>query len=97
MQNTENREKALVYAVLTALEGHLSEGFADPFIDAALRKRGILLRQDDIEEACGVLALAGIIHRKGREYFFTSPVFTKVLLQTYDLEYLFGKVKEEGV
>jgi hypothetical protein len=97
MQNTENREKALVYAVLTALKGHPSEGFADPFIDAALRKRGILLRQDDIDEACGVLALAGIIHRKGREYFFTSPVFTKVLLQTYDLEYLFRKVKEEGV
>jgi hypothetical protein len=97
MQNTENREKALVYAVLTALHGRPSQGFADPFIDAALRKRGILLRQDDIDEACSVLGLAGIIHRKGREYFFTSPVFTKVLLQTYDLDYLFRKVKEEGV
>jgi hypothetical protein len=97
MQNTENREKALVYAVLTGLAGQPSRGFSEPFIDAALRKRGILLRQDDIAQACSVLALAGIIHRKGREYFFTSPVFTKVLLQTYDLEYLFRKVKEEGV
>ena len=26
-----------------------------------------------------------------------SPVFAKVLKQTYDLEYLFRKVKEEGV
>ena len=34
---------------------------------------------------------------KGKEYFFTSPVFTKVLQQTYDLDYLFRKVKEEGV
>lgn len=97
MQNTENREKAMVYAVLTALGGHQSKGFSHPFIDAALRKRGIVLPQDDIDEACGVLTLAGIIHRKGKEYFFASPVFTKVLQQTYDLDYLFRKVKEEGV
>jgi hypothetical protein len=43
-----------------------------------------------------VLTLAGVIHRKGKEFFFTSPVFTKVLQQTYDLEYLFRKVKDEG-
>jgi hypothetical protein len=44
-----------------------------------------------------VLTLAGILHRKGKEYFFTSPVFSKVLRQTYDLEYLFRKVKEDGL
>jgi hypothetical protein len=38
----------------------------------------------------------GIIHRKGQEFFFTSPVFTKVLQQAYDLNYLLRKVKEEG-
>jgi len=43
-----------------------------------------------------VLTLAGIIHRKGQVYRFTSPVFTKVLQQTYDLNFLFRKVKEEG-
>jgi hypothetical protein len=97
MQNTENREKALVYAVLMALKGPQSMGFSHPFIDAALRKRGILLPQDEIDEACSVLTLAGVIHRKGKEHLFTSPVFTKVLQQTYDLDYLFRKVKEEGV
>jgi hypothetical protein len=97
MQNTENREKAMVYAVLTAAEGNPSRGFSHPFIDAALRKRGITLPQDDIDEACSVLTLAGIIYRRGKEYFFTSPVFTKVLQQTYDLDYLFRKAKEEGV
>ena len=49
------------------------------------------------DEACNVLTLAGVIQRKGKEYFFTSPVFTKVLQQSYDLEYLFRKVKEEGI
>ena len=74
-----------------------TRGFSQAFIDACLRKRGIVLPQDDIDEACNVLTLAGVLQRKGKEYFFTSPVFTKVLHQTYDLDYLFRKVKEEGV
>jgi hypothetical protein len=97
MQNTENREKALVYAILMSAPGKLAKGFSHSLIDASLRKRGIVLPQDDIDEACNVLTLAGVLHHKGKEYFFTSPVFTKVLHQTYDLDYLFRKVKEEGV
>ncbi|HSJ54033.1 MAG TPA: AAA family ATPase [Anaerolineae bacterium] len=97
MQNTENREKALVYAVLMASEEPRSKGFTPAFLDAALRKRGIVLPQDEIDEATSVLALAGVLHHKGREFFFTSPVFTKVLHQSYDLDYLFRKVKEEGL
>jgi hypothetical protein len=97
MQNTENREKALVYAVLMTSETPQSRGFSYPFIDAALRKRGLVLPQHEIDQACSVLALAGIIYQRGKEYFFTSPVFTKVLRQTYDVDYLLRKVKEEGV
>jgi hypothetical protein len=97
MQNTENREKALVYAVLMASEEPRSKGFTPAFLDAALRKRGIVLPQDEIDEATSVLSLAGVLHHKGREFFFTSPVFTKVLHQSYDLDYLFRKVKEEGL
>jgi hypothetical protein len=97
MQNTESREKALVYAILIASDEPRTRGYSLPFIDAALRKRGIVLPQHDIDEACSVLTLAGILQRKGREYFFTSPVFTRVLHQSYDLDYLFRKVKEEGL
>jgi hypothetical protein len=97
MQNTENREKALVYAILMAADGESGRGYSHRFMDAVLRKRGIILPQDDIDDACNLLTLAGVLHHKGKEFFFTSPVFTKVLQQTYDLEYLFRKVKEEGV
>jgi hypothetical protein len=97
MQNTENREKALVYAVLTLGKEVGVRGFAPSFIDAALRKRGLVVPQSEIDEACSVLMLAGILHRKGKEYFFTSPVFTRVLMESYDLDYLFRKVKEEGL
>ncbi|HSJ58671.1 MAG TPA: ATP-binding protein [Anaerolineae bacterium] len=97
MQNTENREKALIYAVLMASDGPQARGFSHSFIDAALRKRGIVLPQGDIDEACSVLTLAGVVYRRGKEYFFASPVFTKVLQGTYDLEYLLRKAKEEGV
>ena len=97
MQNTENRDKALVYALLKSPEDTWSKGFSHAFIDESLRKGGIALPQDDIDEACNVLTLAGVIRPKGREYFFASPVFTRVLHQSYDIDYLFRKVKEEGV
>jgi hypothetical protein len=96
MQNTENREKALIYAILMSAEVAGMKGFSHEEIDAMLRKGGITLQQTAIDEACNLLTLAGIIHRKGKEYSFTSPVFTKVLQQSYDLTYLFRKVKEEG-
>jgi len=96
MQNTENREKALIYGLLLSSEEAGGKGFGHEEIDAVLRKRGITLQQSALDEACNLLTLAGVIHRKGREYTFTSPVFTRVLQQAYDLNYLFRKVKEEG-
>ncbi len=97
MQNTENREKALVYSLLNLPDERWIQGFTQEYIDESLRKGGIALPQDDIDEACNVLTLAGVIRPKGREYYFTSPVFTRVLHQSYDIDYLFRKVKEEGV
>jgi hypothetical protein len=97
MQNTENREKALAYALLAANPEKPHQGFTQEAMDEALRKGGVMLPQDDIDEACNVLTLAGVIHRRGREFFFASPVFTRVLQETYDLDYLFRKVKEEGI
>jgi AAA+ ATPase superfamily predicted ATPase len=96
MQNTENREKALIYALMKSAQEAGTRGFGQEEIDTILRKGGILLPQKEIDEACNVLTLAGVIHRQGKEYYFTSPVFTKVLQQTYDLDYLFRKVKDEG-
>ncbi|NIV37742.1 MAG: hypothetical protein GWN58_52515, partial [Anaerolineae bacterium] len=49
MQNTENREKALVYAVLLASKDAKTHSFTHSYIDAVLRKRGIILPQDDID------------------------------------------------
>jgi hypothetical protein len=97
MQNTENREKALVYAILRSLEQVGRQGFSQETMDEVLRKRGIIMMQDDIDDACNVLTLAGVIHRKGREFYFASPIFTRVLQQTYDLDYLLRKIEEEGV
>ena len=97
MQNTKNREKVLVYSILQTAEEAGSRGFSLEEIDMALRKNSILLTQEALDDACNVLTLAGVIRRKGRVYYMTSPVFTKVLHQSYDLGYLVKKVKEEGI
>jgi len=96
MQNTQNREKALIYAILLSAEDAGKKGFGLEEIDTLLRKDGIVLQPSSIDEACNILSLAGILKRKGRDYYFTSPVFTRVINQTYDLDYLFRKVVEEG-
>jgi len=97
MQNTENREKAVVYAVLKTLDEAVHQGFSQSFVDLALRRNSFILAQNDLDDACNVLTLAGVINRKDRDFFFTSPIFTRVLKQAYDLDYLLRKVKEEGV
>jgi hypothetical protein len=96
MQNTENREKALIYALLMGEPDAGSKGFSHEDMDTVLQNGGITLPQKSLDEACSVLTLAGVIHRKDKAFYFTSPVFTKVLQQTYDLNYLFRKVKVEG-
>ncbi len=98
MENTQNREKAVVYAVLSGSQGTSRFGiFSQAFIDASLRKKGITLKQTEIDETCNILILAGIFHRKEKDFSFTSPVFVRMLQQNYDLDHLLNKVKEEGV
>jgi AAA domain-containing protein len=95
--NTQNREKALIYTLLHSRSDEQLKSFTQADMDGRLRQDGILLQQQQMEEACNHLILAGVLYRKGRDYYFTSPVFVRVLQQTYDLEYLLKKVKEEGV
>lgn len=98
MHNTKKREQALVYALLTDVSTSTRGGsFTQAYMDAVLRRRGTTLPQAQIDDACNVLKLVGIFSQRGRDFYFTSQVFTKVLEQTYDLEYLFNKAKEEGL
>ncbi|RPJ26011.1 MAG: ATP-binding protein [Chloroflexi bacterium] len=95
--NTQNREKAIIYALLQKTDEDQLRSFSQAHMDAMLKKQGMVLLQHEMDEACNLLILSGVLHRKGRDYSFTSPVFMKVLQQTYDLKYLIRKVKEEGL
>jgi hypothetical protein len=95
--NTQNREKALIYTLLRDSGDGELKSFSQADMDDHLRQEGIVLQQPQMDEACNHLILSGVLYRKGRDYFFTSPVFVRVLQQTYDLQYLLKKVKEEGV
>ncbi len=95
--NTQNREKALIYLLLHGSHEDQLHNFSQGDMDDMLKKENISLPQQELDEACNLLMLSGILHRKGRDYSFTSPVFIKVLQQTYDLKYLLKKVKEEGL
>jgi hypothetical protein len=95
--NTQNREKALIYSLLHRSVDNQLRNFSQVNMDDMLKKEDILLSQQEMDEACDLLILSGVLHRKGRDYSFTSPVFIKILQQAYDLEYLIKKIKEEGL
>jgi hypothetical protein len=97
MLNTSNREKALVYALLGSYGRRKPGPFSQAHLDLALKGRDVTLTQAAIDEACNNLVLAGVFYRKGRDYYFASPVFPRMLQQNYDVDYLFHKVKEEGI
>jgi hypothetical protein len=97
LDNTENQEKAVVYAVLQDDDGDQLRGFSQAKMDAMLRKHGLTLSHQKLNDACDILVLAGILRHKGTDYHFTSPVFVKVLRQTFNLRYLLSKIKEEGI
>jgi hypothetical protein len=96
-QNTRNQEKAIVYALLKNSGKPWERGFTQEFIDASLRRQNIQLSLLEIDTACSVLKTAGFLQQVGREYFFASPVFVKILLDSYDPVYSLRKVKEEGL
>ena len=96
--NTRNREKALIYTLLLVEnDGGQTRNVTQADMDNNLQRAGIAISQEAMDEACDHLILSGVLHRKGRDYSFTSPVFVKVLQQTHDLKYLLKKIKEEGV
>jgi hypothetical protein len=97
IDNTENREKAIVYAILAEAGDRGPRGFSQQMMDVALDKRGLTMPHQDLNEACDVLMLAGVLRQKGMEYSFTSPVFIKVLKQSFNLDYLLTRLKEEGL
>ena len=61
------------------------------------RRRPPRSTQSRSSAASDVYKRQGILRARGAEYFFTSPVFVRVLQQTYNLRYLMDKVKEEGL
>ena len=97
IDNTENREKAVVYGVLQAESLQPQCGFSQEEMDATLRGHGLTMTHQELNDAVDVLMLAGILRQQGRLYTYTSPVFVKVLQQTYNLGYLLDRIKEEGI
>ena len=95
MDNTNNREKAIVFAVMADYGVDGAFGLED--IDAALQRRGIELRLGDLDRACRNLELAGTFTARGARYHFATPVFPQVLNESYNVDYLFQKIRREGI
>jgi hypothetical protein len=98
MHNTGPREKAVVYALLlNGAQESLPSNISPSRVDTSLKKLGVKMPIDEIDDACKFLALAGVLHKVGIDYSFNAPVFVRTLRQQYDLRHLFSKLKEAGL
>ena len=97
IDNTENREKAIVYSILQEECFRPECDFSQEDVDVTLRKHGLLLTHQQLNDAVDVLMLAGVLRQEAQRFSFTSPVFVKILRQSYNLGYLLDRIKDEGV
>jgi hypothetical protein len=101
MDNTNDLEKAIVYAIINKHNGDTPFVYDQRFdleeIDDALQANQIIVFSTELEEGCRNLELAGTFAKQGQHYRFVTPVFPRLLQQNHNIEFLFRKLREEGV
>jgi len=90
--NTNDLEKAVVYAMV--LDGE--EAFTTRDVDVALKKRRAFATSVQIDQACDKLLTACVLDKQGQSFSFAIPILNQLLKDHYDLDYLFGKAREDG-
>lgn len=96
LDNTTHLEKAIVFSLLLAgVRG--GGGFGLEAIDKALQRQGIEPPLLELERSCRSLELGGILSKDGQQYHFAVPVFPDVLWANYNVQYLLGKIRSEGI
>ncbi|MEZ4674669.1 MAG: ATP-binding protein [Caldilineaceae bacterium] len=96
MDNTSHLEKAIVFALLVKYYPETT-AFDLEAIEDALAEQQVKGFFMDLDQACNNLELAGAFVRKGKLYYFATPIFAEVLMESYNAKYLLRKVIEEGV
>ncbi|MBX3000389.1 MAG: ATP-binding protein [Caldilineaceae bacterium] len=101
MDNTNEMEKALVYAIILEAGETGSSSYEGTFdlelMDSFLKSRGVEMFLSDLEVCCRNLELAGTFTKEGRSYRFTTPIFPRLLEENYNVSFLFRKLVEEGI
>jgi AAA+ ATPase superfamily predicted ATPase len=95
IDNTNNLEKAIVFAVILDLVDE--QRFDLEAIDRALERHEIQATLADLERSCRNLELAGTFSRQERSFYFSAPLFPQILRNSYNVDYLFRKIMQEGI
>ena len=91
-QEMRPEEKAIVYALI-AEPGDLTSQqlYTQRIMDDYLKKRGLSLKGDVLDNCCRNLTSAGVFNRVGTNYEFAVPIFQQILRETRDVELLLEK------
>lgn len=88
-------ERAVVCALITGRSTRSSESTSLKEIDAELARNRLTVQFNALDEACRNLETAGILQRRGKQFSFRIPLFAKMLEETYPVDYILDKAREE--
>ena len=85
-------EKAIVYALIAGPDDPThQQHYTQRLMDNLLKKRGVSLKGDVLDNSCRNLTRAGVFTRFGIGYEFAVPIFQQILRETRDVELLLEK------
>lgn len=95
ISNSVPLERAIVFAMVSAQDTRGVESFSLEDINAELKRRGLMVAFDRLDEACRNLDTANILRRQGKAYSFRLPLFVRMLQENYPIEFGFEKSRQE--
>ncbi|MCX7838026.1 MAG: ATP-binding protein [Anaerolineae bacterium] len=95
MDNSVPLERAIVFAMVGVQDKHEREVFTIEDLDAELKRRGLVVTFNRLDEACRNLDTANILRRQGKAYSFRLPLFVRMLQENYSVEFGFKKARQE--
>jgi hypothetical protein len=97
IDNSIALERAVVFAMVDVQNARGRESFSLEDIDTELKRRGLSVPFNRLDEVCRNLDTANILRRQGKAYSFRLPLFVRMLQENYSIEFGFAKAREEYV
>ena len=92
--NTETKERLLIYAMLASFP-ESKDSFTQDEMFGALKRHNYFVPHDELDRLCDHLVLIGVLIRDGLKYEYAMPVFPHVIRLNQNVDYSLAVTRRE--